>query len=231
MTVSLLPLFLLLLRGRSLSGCLPLGRVRIGRRKEGVGVRPDHGNPLHDGIERRAGPALNSEEVPCAILIGTLAVVADDGHGLGQIRRDGLQFDAHGHGIPRRLHPFVRFSSLLAHGTAGIMSGQLAEAVPVDGVAAGHLVRGRTGAEEVFLTDGAVGHVLARLAVVIIEKEGINARAAVMTVLEVLPATDSAEATVGAMVRLLLGRHPQVADVAVVLSESDATFDALVAVM
>ena len=90
---------------------------------------------------------------------------------------------------------------------------------------------GRAGAKEVLLANGTVGHVLARLAVVIVEEEGINAHAAVMTVLEVLPATDSAEATVGAMVGLLLGRHPQIADVTVVLSESDATFDALVAVM
>ena len=125
----------------------------------------------------------------------------------------------------------MSFGGLLAHGAASIERRELAEAVPVDGVAAGHLVRGRTGAEEVFLTDGAVGHVLARLAVVIIEKEGIDTHATVMAVLEVLPATDSAEATVGAMVGLLLGRHPQIADVAVVLSESDATFDALVAVM
>jgi len=140
LTMPLLPLLLLLLRGRRLPGCLLLGRVRISRRKEGVGVRPDHGNTLYNSVERRASPALHSEEVPRAILIGPLAVVADDGHGLGQVGRDGLQFDAHGHGVPRWLHPLVGFGCLLAYGAAGIVGGQLAEAVPVDGVAAGHLV-------------------------------------------------------------------------------------------
>ena len=98
-------------------------------------------------------------------------------------------------------------------------------------MAAGHLMRGRPGAEQILLANGAIGHVLARLAVVIVEEEGVDAHATVMTVLEVLPATDSAEATVGAMVRLLQSRHPQVADIAVILSESDATFDALVAAL
>ena len=230
LTVSLLPLLLLLLRGRSLSGCLPLGRVRIGRRKEGVGVRPDHGNPLHDGIERRAGPALNSEEVPCAILIGTLAVVADDGHGLGQIRRDGLQFDAHGHGIPRRLHPLVRFGRLLADGTAGIMGGQLTEAVPVDGVAAGHLVRGRAGAEQILLADGTILHVLADLAVVLGKERGVDAHAAVIAVAEVFGPTDTTEAALCTVVGTFLGRHPQVANGAVILSKLDTAADAVVTV-
>ena len=230
LTVSLLPLFLLLLRGRGLSGCLSLGRVRIGRRKEGVGVRPDHGNPLDDGIERRAGPALNSEKVPCAIFIGTLAVVADDGHGLGQIRRDGLQFDAHGHGIPRRLHPLVRFGRLLAYGAAGIMGGQLAEAVPVDGVAAGHLVRGRTGAEQVLLADGTILHVLADLAVVLSKERGVDAHAAIVAVAEVFGPTDATEAALGTVVGTFLGRHPQVANGAVILSKLDSAADAVVAV-
>ena len=169
--------------------------------------------------------------MPPAVPIALLTVIAGNGHDPGQIRRDGLQRDAHGHGLPGRGHLLVGFSSLLAHGAASVERREFAEAVPVDGMAAGHLVRGRTRAEQILLADGAVRHVLARLAVVIVEEEGINAHAAVMTVLEVLPATDSAEATVGAMVGLLLGRHPQVADVAVVLSKSDATFDALVAVL
>ena len=169
--------------------------------------------------------------MPPAVPIALFTVIAGDGNDPGQIRGDGLQGDAHGHGLPSRGHLFVRFGRLLAYGTASVERRELSEAVPVDGMATGHLVRGRTGAEQILLADGAVGHVLARLAVVIVEEEGINAHTAVMAVLEVLPATDSAEATVGAMVGLLLGRHPQIADVTVVLSESDATFDALVAVL
>ena len=231
LTMPLLSLLLLLLRGRSLPGRLALGRVRIGRREEGVSLGPDLGNPLHDGVERRAGAALHSEEVPRAIVFGPLAVVADDGHGLRQVGGNGLQFDAHGHGIPRRLHPLVRFGRLLADGAAGIVGGQLAEAVPVDGVAAGHLVRGRAGAEEVLLADGAVLHVLADLAVVLGEEGGVDAHAAVVAVAEVLGPTDSAEAALGTVVGTLLGRHPQVADGAVVLSELDAAADAVVAVL
>jgi len=49
-------------------------------------------------------------------------------------------------------------------------------------------------------------------------------------VLEVFPASDAAKAAVRAVVGLLLGRHPQVADAAMVLSEGNAALDAFVAV-
>jgi hypothetical protein len=52
-----------------------------------------------------------------------------------------------------------------------------------------------------------------------------------VAVLEVLPASDAAKAAVRAVVGLLLGRHPQVADATVVLSEGNAALDALVAVV
>ena len=169
--------------------------------------------------------------MPPAVPIALLAVVAGDGNDPGQVGGDGLEGDAHGHGLPGRGHLIVGFGRLLADGTAGVERGELSEAVPVDGVAAGHLVRGRAGAEEVLLADGAVGHVLAGLAVVIVEEEGVDAHAAIVAMLEVLPASDAAKAAVGAVVGLLLGRHPQVADAAMVLSEGNAALDALVAVV
>ena len=208
----------------------PIWRRVVHISEERRGLVPDQLRHVNSGIERRALHALDAKEVPPAVPIALLTVIAGNGNDPGQIRRDRLQGDAHGHCLPCRGHLLVRFSSLLTYGAASVERRELSETVPVDGMAAGHLVGGRAGAKEVLLANGTVGHVLARLAVVIVEEEGVNAHATVMTVLEVLPATDSAEATVGAMVRLLLGRHPQVADVTVVLSESDATFDALVAV-
>lgn len=209
----------------------PIWRRVVHISEECRGLVSDQLRHVNRGIERRALHALDAKEVPPAVPIALLTVIAGNGNDPGQIRRDGLQGDAHGHGLPSRGHLFVRFSSLLAYGAASVERRELSEAVPVDGMATGHLVRGRTGAEQILLTNGAVGHVLARLAVVIIEKEGIDTHSTVMAVLEVLSPTDSAEATVGAVVGLLLGRHPQIADVTVVLSESDATLDALVAVL
>ena len=146
--------------------------------------------------------------MPSAVPITLLAVVASNCNDSGQVGRDGLEGDAHGHGLPGRGHLLVGFGRLLAHRTAGIERRELAEAVPVDGMAAGHLVRGRAGAEEVLLTYGTIGHVLTRLAVVIVEEESIDAHAAVVAVPEIVPATDAAEATVRAVVWLLFGGHP-----------------------
>ena len=168
--------------------------------------------------------------MPPAVPITLLAVVAGDGNDPGQVGGDGLEGDAHGHGLPGRGHRLVGFGRLLADGAAGVERGELSEAVPVDGVAAGHLVRGRTGAEQILLTDGTVLHVLADLAVVLSEEGGVDAHAAVVAVAEVLGSTDAAEAALGTVIGAFLGRHPQVADGAVVLSELDTAADTVVPV-
>ena len=93
-----------------------------------------------------------------------------------------------------------------------------------------HFVTGRTRREQVFLTDGAVGLVLAVLAVVIIIEGTIDAHSAVMAMFEVLCATDTTKATVGTMIRTLLIGHPQVADVAMVFTKLDVARNAVVTV-
>jgi len=212
-----------------LYGRLSLAGVRVHPREEGMRVRSDPSDTLHHRVEGRARPALNPEEVPGPVLVRPLAVVAHNGDGLRKVGGDRLQLDAHGHRVPGWLHPLVRLGRLLAHGTARVVRGQLPEAVPVDGMAAGHLVRRRAGAEEVLLADGAVLHVLAYLAVVLREEGGVDAHSAVLTVAEVFRASDAAEAAIGAVVRALGAVHPQVTDRAVVLAELDAAVDAIVA--
>jgi hypothetical protein len=91
-------------------------------------------------------------------------------------------------------------------------------------------VRSITTAEQVFLTDGTVAHVLAVFAVVIIKQLGIDAHATVVTVLKVLASTHTAKAAVFAMIRRLLGRHPKVANIAVVITKLDSTGKAVVSV-
>jgi len=66
---------------------------------------------------------------------------------------------------------------------------------------------------------------------VLSEEGGIDAHAAVVTVAEILGSTDAAEATLGTVVGTLLGRHPQVADGTVILSELDSATDTIVSVV
>ena len=95
--------------------------------------------------------------------------------------------------------------------------------------------------EEVLLTNGAVAHVLATFckfsigigeqfaretrvmraltAIMIFEQERVYAHPAIIAVTKVLSTTDSAEAALLAMVWLILCRHPQVADLAMILSK------------
>ena len=72
----------------------------------------------------------------------------------------------------------------------------------------------------------SLGHVLPHLAVVPVEEVPVYAHAAVVTVDEVLAAADPAEPAVGAVVRPLLVRHPEVAYGAVVLPEGHAAVHA-----
>ena len=124
----------------------------------------------------------------------------------------------------------MSFGGLLAHGAASIERRELAEAVPVDGVAAGHLVGGRAGAEEVLLADGTILHVLADLAVVLSKERGVDAHAAIVAVAKVFGPTYATEAALCTVVGTFLGRHPQVANGAVILSKLDTAADAVVTV-
>jgi hypothetical protein len=100
----------------------------------------------------------------------------------------------------------------------------------VNGMSTWHFVTGRTRREQVFLTDGAVGLVLAVLAVVIVVESTIDAHSAVMTMFEVLRATDTTKAAVSTMIRAFLIGHPQIADVAMVFTKLDVARNAIVSV-
>ena len=109
------------------------------------------------------------------------------------------------------------------------MGRQLTEAIPVDGVATRHLVRGAAGAEEIFLADGAVTAVLSGLTIVGVVEILVDAHAASVAVLKVVGSAYTAETTVMTVEGLLLVVHPEVANVAVVASELDSAGDTVVA--
>ena len=102
--------------------------------------------------------------------------------------------------------------------------------MPVNRVSTGHFVAGVSTAKQVFLTDGTIRHVLAGLAIVIVEQLAVNAHTAVVTVGKVFSATHSAETTVRAVIRGLGFGHPEVANEAVVLAKLNTTTNAFVAV-
>jgi hypothetical protein len=85
-----------------------------------------------------------------------------------------------------------------------------------------------TTAEQILLADRTVAHVLAVLAIVIVKQQGINTHTTVVTVLEVFATADATEPAILAMIRSLLGGHPEIADIAVVFTELDVTVDTVV---
>jgi hypothetical protein len=159
------------------------------------------------------------------------AIVTNDIDASSHIRRDWLQGNTHGDRRPRRGHLFRSFCRLFADRTTGIIRGQFLETVPVNGVSTRHFMRCIATAEQILLTDGTVAHVLAVLTIVIVKQQGINTHTAVVTVLEVFATTDAAEPTIFAMIRSLLGGHPEIADIAVVFTKLDEAVDTVIPVM
>ena len=176
---------------------------------------------LHHGVEAGAMGTLDAQKVPVAILAARLAVVAHDVDDAGQIGGHGLHLDVPRAGGPRGRHGLLADDGLLAYGAAVVEAGELAEAVGVDGVAAGQVLGRLAGGEHVFAAHGTVVLVLVLHAVVIVVDVDRDAHAAPVAVAERFATADAAEAAVFAVERPLALDHPQVADVAVVLSELD----------
>lgn len=155
-------------------------------------------------------------------------VGTNDGHDAGQLGRYRLQGDAHGHGTPSRCHALVTLGCLLTDRTPRVKARQLAETMPVDGVTTGHLVTGAPRRKQIFLAYRAVGHVLANLAVVIVEQVCVNAHATVEAMLKVFFPPNATESTFLAMVWVLFVRHPQVASVTMIVPKAYSTVPAVV---
>jgi hypothetical protein len=192
---------------------------------------PTHNDAIHNCVETGTVSALHSKKMPRSSMVILLAIIASNIDNTTQLGWHWLQGDACCHGIPGRHHAFLRLGRLFTYRTTRVMCRKLTEAVPMNRVTARHFVTGRTRGKEIFLTDGTVGLVLAHLAVVIVVEGAINAHAAIVTVLKILGTADAAKATVFAMVRTFLIGHPQVANVAVVVTKLDVARYAVVSVM
>ena len=100
----------------------------------------------------------------------------------------------------------------------------------MDGVSAGHFVRGRPRTKEVFLTDRAIRLVLSAFAIVVGVQGFVNAHAAIMTMLKVFRATHSTETAILTVIWFFIIRHPKVTNVTMVLSKGNSTRHTIVAV-
>ena len=168
--------------------------------------------------------------MPTQIATRPFTVAAINVDHAGHFWRDWLQGDSHGDGGPRRRHLSGRLGRFLADGTARIVGCEFLKAMPMNCVPAGHFVGRKTAAEQVFLTNRTVAHVAARLAVVIVKEQNINAHTAVVAVLEVLATANAAKAAGFAVVGQVAVGHPQVANVTMVRTKLYTALDAFVAV-
>ena len=152
--------------------------------------------------------ALDAQEVPRPRILTLFTVDACDVDDSRKLWRYRLQRHARRHGVPGRHHPLLRLGRLFTYRTTGIVCRKLPEALPMDGMATWHLVRGTTRTKQELLTDRTVRFVLSTLAVVVLVQTLVDAHATIMTMLEVLRSTHTAKTTVGTMVRPFSIRHP-----------------------
>lgn len=172
--------------------------------------------------------ALHPQKVPGSCVFAFLTIVTGNVDHASQLGRYRLHGDTCRHGIPSGHHPFARFRCLFANGTATVMHSELSEAVPVNRVSTGHLVRCATGTKQVLLTDRAVATVLARFAIVAFVEALVDAHATFVAMLEVFFAPDAAKTTVRAVVGCFFVGHPQIANVAMVGTKFHTAGDAVV---
>ena len=193
------------------------------------GRRSSHTHdPLNDGVKAVAVDALDSKEMPAAILAPTLAVVAENVHHPRQVRRHGLR----GH-VPRPLRPHPRHGllvhdALLADRAPVVVAREGPEAVRVYGVPAREVLRGLAAAEHVLAAHGAGRLVLVLEAGLGVVDADRDAHAAPVAVPVFLGAADAAETALVAVEGAFAEGHPDVALIAVVLGERDAALDAVV---
>ena len=104
-------------------------------------------NLVHDSIERLAVQTLHAQKVPRLRFGSLFTIIAGDIDNTTQIRWDRLEGNSLRHGVPGRHHAFACFGRLFANRTTRVVRRQLPEAIPVNGVPTGHLVRGGSGTE------------------------------------------------------------------------------------
>jgi hypothetical protein len=108
------------------------------------------------------------------------------------------------------------------------MSRHLSKAIPMYRMSTRHFVRCTPRVEQVLLTYGTIGSILALFAIVIGEEAAINAHATFVAMQKVVGSPHSTKAAVGTVVRSLLVRHPQIANVAMVCAKLCRTGYAMV---
>mmetsp|Transcript_2534 Transcript_2534/g.6848 ORF Transcript_2534/g.6848 Transcript_2534/m.6848 type:complete len:224 (+) Transcript_2534:1063-1734(+) len=179
-------------------------------------------------IERTAVGALRSQEVPILPQTLRLTIVADDVHHPLQIGWHGMLGNVAGPCLPRGSHGLLRDDGLFADRTAVVESGKFPEAMGVDGMTAGQVLRRLARGKHVLSTDGTVVLVLVLEALVGVENADRNAHAAFVAMHEGFPSTDSAESALMTMEWFLRLRHPQVANMTMVFTEHCLAVDAMV---
>jgi hypothetical protein len=173
---------------------------------------------------------LDPQKVPRSSIIRTFTVVTGHIHHTTELGWYRLQGDSLSHGSPRGHHSLPCLGRLFADWTAAVVGRQLTKALPVNRVPAGHFVRRAATAKEVFLAHGAVALILARLAIVIVEQALVNAHSTVVAMLKVIFTTDTAKATIFAVIGIFFVRHPEVARIAMVGTKKNTAIDTVRAV-
>jgi acetone carboxylase gamma subunit len=91
--------------------------------------------------------------------------------------------------------------------------------MPVNVMPTRHFMTGTSTREKVFVAYRTVGRIFACFTVVVIDKVHINTHSTSESMLEIIPASHSTKSTGRAMIRFFICLHPEIANIAMVLSK------------
>lgn len=192
-------------------GGVVLSPAWIGRRRQigaviiwiNNGIRSHRQDLFHDRVKGRTARTLNAQKVPLTSGRFGLTIVAHNIDNPLQVGRHGMFGNIPGPGLPGRRHGLLTDHRLFANRTTVIKAGQFAEAVGVNRVTTGKVLRRLATAKHVLAADGTVVLVLVFEALVRLEYRDRNAHAAFVAVTKGFHTADTAETALNAVKGLL----------------------------
>lgn len=161
--------------------------------------------------------------MPATVGIACFAIIAKDIDTSRHVWRNRLQFNTRGNRVPSGGHVFGCFRRFLTYGTLRRIRAEFFVTMPMQRVLTRQFMRRKATTEQIFLTHGAIAHVLARLTIVIIKEFGIDAHATIITMTKVFATTHPTKSASFTMIGRFRVGHPQVTNVAMILPKLNTT--------
>jgi hypothetical protein len=183
---------------------------------------------LYDGIEGIAAGALNPQKVPYQSWTLGFAVITHNVNDTLQIRWHGMFRNISSACFPGCRHALLRHHGLFTDGASVVKSGQFTEAMGMNCMSTGQILRRLPGGEHIFPANGTIVLVLVLETLMRVENTHRDTHATFIAVAECFHSSHTAESTAVAMEGFLAQRHPQVTHSTIIFAKLSITINATV---